>query len=268
MTDLTPNERAARRAPDIARKFDALFPRQPALGVWVDIPSIMTAEIVASVGCDFLLIDLEHSPTSEETAIGQTLAAERYGARPIIRVAEATDPWIKKALDIGAVGLMAPSVPDAETAARIVAATRYGPQGRRGVSSAVRAAGFGGDPDYQSRWNDVAFLIAQIESPSAAANAASIAATPGVDALFFGPADYAAAAGYPGGAAVREALVETFAAAHAAGRLAGSTPFEGVSAQDLIELGADIVMVAGDIAALRSGVEQSLKESLAAAGRA
>ena len=137
------------------------------------------AEILAAAGFNFLLIDLEHGPAGEETALAQVLAAERWGARPIIRVAEARDPWIKKALDLGAAGLMAPAIHSRALAEQAVAAAHYGPSGRRGVATRiVRAAGYGADPDYESRWNDVAFLIAQIESPEALANVAEIASTP------------------------------------------------------------------------------------------
>lgn len=248
-----------RPGPDGLRKFDALFPHRPALGAWADIPNLTTAEILARTGFDFLLIDLEHGPAAEETALAQIVASERWSVTPIVRVAEPRDPWIKKALDIGAKGIMAPAVHNRELAETAAAAARFGPVGRRGnATRIVRASGYGVDEDYESRWNDDAFLMVQVESLEAMENLEAIASTPGVDALFFGPADYAASAGYPGEAAVREAYDQVVAAAHEAGLFVGTVPFADLDPKGLIGVGSDIVTVASDISLLRKSAQAAL----------
>lgn len=243
----------------IEAKMTRLFNRRPALGCWVDMAALAPAEILAGVGLDFLLIDLEHGPASLETAHAQILAAERWGAAAVARVPKGARPWIGGALDLGARGIMAPMVETPAEAAEAVRALRYGPEGRRGAATRiVRAARYGADDAYEASWNAEAFLIAQIESPAALEQAEAIAATEGVDALFFGPADYAAAAGYPGPETVRAAWERCQAAARAAGRAAGTTPFADLSARDLVAGGADIVTVASDISLLRKGAAAAL----------
>lgn len=249
----------SRPEPRIVAKMAALFRNQPALGAWIDIPSVSTAEIMASVGFDFLIIDLEHGPASLETAQAQILAAERWGAAALVRTPKGARPWVGRALDLGAQGIMAPMIETPEEAEALVAATRYGPAGRRGCAAPIiRAARFGADPDYESRWNASALVIAQIESPAALAQAEAIASVDGIDALFFGPADYAAAAGYPGGAAVVAAWRQCRDAAREAGKAVGTTPLADLSARAVVEDGADLVTAGSDIATLRSAAEAAL----------
>ena len=97
-------------------------------------------------------------------------------------------------LEDGAAGLMIPFVSDAEMAREIVAATKYPPLGNRGLDGAGLDCNFGGDSwtpnsTYIADANRETFIVAQIETPEAVANAEEIAAVPGIDALFVGPGD-------------------------------------------------------------------------------
>ena len=117
---------------------------------------------------------------------------------PIVRV-----PWndaviIKRVLDAGAETLLVPFVQDATEAAAAVAATRYPPQGMRGMAAMSRASRFGTVPDHFVHANTQIGVILQIETPTALANLEAIAAVPGVDALFLGPGDLSGTMGLPG----------------------------------------------------------------------
>lgn len=243
----------------IRAKAQSVFGALPALGVWLDIPSLMTADILARTGFDFGIVDLEHSPSSYETALAQILAFDAQRRPVLLRPPLAADPWIKRGLDIGAAGVIAPAVVNADMARAVVAAVRYGPAGARGVAtSAVRAAGFGADDSYEPTWNERALAIMQIESPAALAEAPAIAAVDGVDGLFFGPADFTAAAGYPGAAAIGEAFQRMADAARAQGKLVGSVPFPGYDVAALKAAGVDIIPVTGDIPLLGAGAKAAL----------
>lgn len=244
-----------------ARRFEATFGRRPAVGCWIGLPSPFSAEIMGLAGFDFALIDLEHGPGGFETAGAQMMALAAAGrTAPIVRVADASPARIKRALDLGAQAVMLPQIETPEQAAAAARAARYGPDGARGVATRiVRAARYGADEDYEARWNETGVVIAQIESPDALAGAGEIAAVEGVDALFFGPADYAAAAGYPGAAEVERAFAALTEAARGAGKAIGTVTFAGAAAADLVARGVDLVSVASDVSLLRRGAEQALK---------
>ena len=226
------------------------------------LPSLVTAEIIGRAGFDFAVIDLEHGAGSLETALGQLVALEAAGVAGLARAPQADGPWIKRALDLGAAGVIVPRIESAAEAEAAVRELRYGPQGRRGAATRVaRAARYGADPDYLARWNGAAVLLVEIESPAALAQADAIAAVDGVDALFFGPADFAAASGFPGAAEVARGFERMAAAARAAGKLVGAPPFGERKPAALIAEGADIVVLAHDVTLLREAAEAALAAS-------
>ncbi len=167
----------------------------PAVGHWISFPSPGVAELLASFGMDWLVIDAEHGPASWETAEDIIRAMKGTEVVPIIRV-EANDPaLVKRALDRGAYGVIIPFINTAEEAQAAVAACKYPPEGIRGVAGG-RANRFGADlGEYFSRWNSQVVVICQIETTEALSNVDEIAATPGVDVLFVGPNDLSAALG-------------------------------------------------------------------------
>ncbi len=240
----------------IRSKARSIFGALPALGVWLDIPSVVTADIIARTGFDFGIVDLEHGPSSYETAMAQILAFDAQKRPILLRPPLAADPWIKRGLGLGAAGVIAPAVENAEMARSVVRAVRYGPSGGRGVATRlVRAADYGADDSYEPSWNDRALTIVQIESPAALAEAPAIAAVDGVDGLFFGPADFSAAAGYPGAAALGDAFLQMAEAAKARGKLVCSVTFPGYDSATLQAAGADIIPVGSDVALLRQSAE-------------
>jgi 4-hydroxy-2-oxoheptanedioate aldolase len=195
------------------------------LGLWQALANNYTADICARAGFDWLLFDGEHSPNTAQTLLGQLQAVAPFPAEPIARVPSGDPVLIKQYLDIGFTTLLVPMVDTAEQAASIVSASRYPPHGIRGVASATaRVTGFGTDAAYLKEAAERITLIVQIESRAALENIDAIAATPGVDALFIGPADLSASLGHLGNPThpeVQEAIAHAKARIDAAGKPAG-----------------------------------------------
>lgn len=194
------------------------------VGTWVSIPDIAVVEILAQAGFDYLLIDGEHAPISPSQLFPLAVAAERRGCPVVYRVQTNSADLIKAALDIGIAGLMVPMVESPEEAAAVVSAAKYPPAGRRGMGP-WRASNFFQDfQGYVASANEQTAVIVQIESAAAVERAAQIAAVPGIDALFVGPADLSGSLGVPVGKLdppLLEALKRIVAAGQATGRCVG-----------------------------------------------
>ncbi len=171
--------------------------RRP-IGFWLSLGSPAVAELVAGAGYDWVLVDTEHAPNEVPDVIDQLRALEGGTASPVVRPAWNDPVLIKRLLDAGAQSLLVPFVRNAEEAASAVAATRYPPQGIRGVATITRASGYGRVSDYVRRAEDELCVVVQLETRGALAELEAIAAVPGVDALFVGPSDLAADLGHPG----------------------------------------------------------------------
>ena len=171
--------------------------QQLLIGTMLTLPSPETAEIVSKCGFDWLFLDGEHGPAS---VLDWQRVMQAVGGRAacILRVPSCSEEHIKKALDIGADGIIVPMVNTVTQARDAVAWTRYSPKGRRGVGLA-RAHGYGLEfPEYMQRANDEIALILQAEHIDAANNIESIASVDGVDAIFIGPYDLSASLGRMG----------------------------------------------------------------------
>ena len=165
------------------------------LGTSLSTPDARVAVTTCQAGIDFLWIDTEHAPFATESIELLPVLARQDGVAPVIRVAWNDPALIKKAYDVGAVGVMVPQVDTAEAAARAVDYAYYPPKGRRGVApSWPFLAGIDRDPVIQ-RANEETVLILQIESRQAYDNLDEIARVPGIDVLFVGPMDLSASLG-------------------------------------------------------------------------
>jgi 2-keto-3-deoxy-L-rhamnonate aldolase RhmA len=159
-------------------------------GAWLNLASPLTAEMAGLVGYDWLVIDQEHAPGDNWTILHQFQAASRFPVAPIIRV-----PWVdrilfKKALDLGAAGIMTPYVQTAGEAKEVVKFGRYPPMGERGIASSPRCSDYSTNfENYFENANKNIAMIVQIESGKSVDNADAIAAVDGIDVLFVGPLD-------------------------------------------------------------------------------
>ena len=162
---------------------------------WLSIANSFTAELMARQGFDALCIDLQHGTMGMTDLLPMLQAISQTETLPIVRV-----PWndaapIMKALDLGAMGIIVPMINTAEDAAKAVAACRYMPTGMRSAGP-VRALQQHGS-DYFTKADGEIIVFAMIETKDGLANLDAIAATPGLDALYIGPADLSYALGLP-----------------------------------------------------------------------
>lgn len=170
------------------------------IGTWLQTASPVVAELLAALGFDFVAVDAEHSAVDvpQAQALCQAIRAGNPACAPLVRLPGSDYAMVKRYMDAGAAGVIAPLVNSASQAADVVAAVKYPPEGRRGVGFA-RSNQFGMRLDDAVTDDNAATVVcAQIESAAGAAAADAIAATPGVDALFVGPYDLSASLGVMG----------------------------------------------------------------------
>lgn len=230
-------------------------------GIWLGMADAYAAEISATAGFDWLLIDGEHAPNDLRSTLAQLRVVEASASLPVVRLPDGDAVKIKQMLDVGAQSLLIPMVESAEQAQMIVRATRYPPQGFRGVGAALaRASRFSAIPDYVETANDQICLILQVESRAGLAELPGILALDGVDGVFIGPADLAADMGFPGQtghpdvrAAVYGALRQIRAAGKAAGVLATTPEFIAGckdAGANFVGVGIDVTLFAGALRGL------------------
>jgi 2-keto-3-deoxy-L-rhamnonate aldolase RhmA len=235
---------------------------QSPIGTWVMSASPLVAEAVGHAGFDWGVIDMEHTPLDMMDVVHMLQAVGNTRMVPIVRV-----PWndtvtVKRVLDAGATTVLFPFVQNAEEAARAVAATRYPPQGQRGMAGMSRASKFGTMPDYLKRANPIMGVIVQLETPQAVAQLEAIAAVDGVDALFLGPADLSASMGYPGQPthpAVMELMADGARRARAAGKPVGTVGGSTDVVTQYRAMGFNFVGIASDLGLLMRGAAAALQ---------
>lgn len=227
----------------------ALKARRVQIGFWLGLASPYSAEICAGAGFDWLVIDCEHGPQDLSGVLAQLQAIAGYpGCHPVVRVPSSEPVAIKQYLDVGAQTLLVPMVETAEEAAAIVDACRYPPQGSRGIGGA-RAARWGRYPRYLHEANEQVCILVQVENAVGLDNLDAIAAVDGVDGVFIGPADLAAALGFPGQPGhptVQAATLDAFRRIGEAGKAPGILTRDEDLARKQIESGAMFVAVGVD----------------------
>ena len=166
------------------------------VGTLVTLPSPEVCELLANVGYDWLFIDAEHGAFNPQQA--QTMLQAAGSVPCLIRVPDDETIWIKKALDIGAAGVIVPQVHDANQAKKIITDCKYAPDGNRGIGIG-RAHKYGIDFErYLKNANRETAVVLQAESSEAVDNITDIVALDGVDAILVGPYDLSASLGRPG----------------------------------------------------------------------
>jgi 4-hydroxy-2-oxoheptanedioate aldolase len=242
----------------------ALLEGRRQLGLWCTLTSPFATEVVAGSGYDWLLLDTEHSPGDPLTVLPQLQVIAGYpSVAPVVRPA-ANDPvLIKRFLDAGAQTLLIPYVQSAAEAEAAVRATRYPPHGIRGVSALTRATRFGRVPGYFDKADGELCVILQIETQEALDKLEDIAAVPGVDALFVGPADLAASLGYgtnQGHSDMRATVIQTIERIKATGKPAGLLTGDAVLQDMAVTAGIDFLAIGVDAGVLARSSEKALQD--------
>jgi 4-hydroxy-2-oxoheptanedioate aldolase len=237
----------------------ALARNHPQIGLWQALASPYTAEICAGAGFDWLLIDGEHAPNDIPLILAQLQAVAAYDVEAVVRPPTGDPALIKQLLDIGARSLLVPMVESRTQAAHLVSATRYPPHGIRGVGSAIgRASRWNRTSHYLQSSEQEICLLLQVESVAGLAAARDIAGVSGVDGVFIGPSDLAAALGHignPGHEDVQKAIEKGIDEIRTAGKAAGILIADEKLARHYLALGASFVAVGTDVTILARGAE-------------
>ena len=170
-----------------------------SIGTWLSLPNESVAEIFAKAGYEWVVIDLEHSAININQAEQLIRVIDLAGSKPFVRLSGHSASQIKRVLDAGAKGILAPMVESQAQIEGIVAACHYPPRGNRGMGLA-RAQGYGeanAKSEYITTTSKHIEIYAQIESVAGIANLDSIFSQE-IDGYFIGPYDLSASLGNPG----------------------------------------------------------------------
>jgi 4-hydroxy-2-oxoheptanedioate aldolase len=253
----------------------ALAAGQSQIGLWLGLADPYSAELLAGIGYDWLLIDGEHAPNDVRSTLAQLQAIDSArhalpGLSPqaVARVPVGDATLIKQYLDIGVQTILVPMVDTAEQAAQLVQAMRYpqadGQGGCRGMGSALaRASRWQLHPQYIHEANAQVCLLVQAETVLAMRNLDAIAATPGVHGVFIGPADLSASMGHPGNPGhpdVQAAIFQGIARIRAAGKAPGILATTDAQARQWLQAGAIFVAVGVDTMLLSAAASELLEK--------
>lgn len=239
---------------------------------WLSIGNAFTAEIMAAAGFDSLTIDVQHGFLDYSEACVMLQALRASGVTPLARA-----PWrepgiVMKLLDAGAYGIICPMVNTPEEAADLVAMVRYPPRGYR--SFGPTRANFAAGQNYAAEANDEVIVFAMIETAEAFRNADAICATPGLDAVYIGPADLTLGVTegrLPAGqdreeAEMIEAIKTVLGAAQNAGIRAALHCGSRTYAAKAVNWGFDMATIAADVSLLSESARNAVAEMKALTG--
>jgi 2-keto-3-deoxy-L-rhamnonate aldolase RhmA len=227
---------------------------KPIIGATVFSPDPNMYCAMANSGFDYTWIEMQHSPLTYEDVARMIYSCRGSSAMPFIRVPDATESDIQKATDIGALGIIVPTVDTVEKAQAAVKWAKYPPAGRRSMGSGQYGALYG--DDYRQTANDNMVVVIMIETPIGVENAAKIADVPGIDVIFAASTDLGNFSGHKQGDPQYEALVTRIhdvtlkAGIRLGGPLAwkdradrpGFTFFQGPGETALIKSGAQVTL--------------------------
>ncbi|MEG0340554.1 MAG: 4-hydroxy-2-oxoheptanedioate aldolase [Acinetobacter sp.] len=247
---------------DTTNYFKAKLKKTQQIGMWVGLADGYCAEIAANAGFDWLLIDGEHAPNDLQTILHQLQSIAAYPSQAVVRPVTGDVGLIKQLLDIGAQTLLIPMIETAEQAELMVKATRYPPEGIRGVGSALaRASRWNSLSNYLNEADEQICVLVQIESKKGLENIDAILAVEGIDGVFIGPADLSAALGHrgnPGHPEVQEIIVSSIKKIRQAGKAAGILSADEKLAKHYLSLGTEFVAVGVDSSLLMKSMSQLL----------
>ena len=240
---------------------------EAALGAWLSLPSVPSARIMARLGFDWLVVDMEH--TAQNAALMADMVATIADAgtcAPMVRVPGNSVEWFKWALDAGAWGIIVPMVSTREEALRAVEFAKYPPRGNRSIGGAFGPYGFGITdwPDYARMANDEIIMAVQIESAQALENLDGILSVPGIDVAFVGPNDLHAQLGLtPSTEGAEPEFVDALERVKEAARkhdvALGIFSGNGAAAAERVRQGFQMISVTTDIFSMISAARENLR---------
>jgi 4-hydroxy-2-oxoheptanedioate aldolase len=230
---------------------------------WCGIPSGFSAELMAHMGWDSLVIDMQHGVVDYKDMLSMLQGISTTEVTPMVRVPWNDPAHIMKALDAGAYGIICPMINSREECEKFVGACRYAPAGYRS-SGPIRASLYGG-ADYQEKANETVLAFAMIETVEAIQKLDEILATPGLDAVYVGPSDLSITMGLPPGLdkdheAMLANLQKILDGCRRHGIKAGIHTGSPAYAKRMFEMGYNFATIMGDAALMRAAGQQVLQQ--------
>ncbi len=225
-------------------------------GLWSLLPGVVTAEVLARTGADYVVVDLQHGAVTEADLPGIAAAIRSAGSVPLVRTRSALFADVGRPLDLGACGVIVPNVRDADHAREVVAATLYAPAGGRSIG---RLSG----------GTDQPIVIVMVETATALDDLDAILAVEGLDGVYVGPGDLALSlelTGADNADELRGVLFSIIARATEAGVPVGVHAYNGEDACRYADEGATIVTVAVDTVSLGEVMARHLSVARAGGG--
>ena len=236
---------------------------EPIYGLWVTLESASITEMAVALGLDWVVIDAEHGHLDWKDINSHIRAALRSDTVVLVRIAERSTILSKRALDIGADGIMIPWMEKVEEVEEAVRDCRYPPEGRRGIGG-ERATAWGqclSEPAAEA--NENVLIVPLIESIAAIPNVAIMCEVDGIDLFFFGPADFSSTAGFRGqweGPGVAEQILKLKDTINAAGKHCGVVSTSTQNLTDRLDQGFRMLALGTDSGLLLRSLHQSLQE--------
>jgi 2-keto-3-deoxy-L-rhamnonate aldolase RhmA len=234
---------------------------KPVIGSTITVASAETAAQVASLGFDFLWIEMEHSPITLETLRNIILATRGLKAVPITRV-PVNELWTaKRVLDAGSLGVIFPFCSTPELARQAVAACKYPPHGRRGSGPGLAAFRWPAPEGYHTFADNNVMVVIIVEEERAVEHIDEIAATPGVDVIFVGTSDLSFSMGYRGQQdhpRVQNALMKVVAAGKANDKILGLPVKDSDQIKKYVDQGFLWFQTATELGLMARGAHQLL----------
>jgi 2-keto-3-deoxy-L-rhamnonate aldolase RhmA len=231
-------------------------------GLWVTLESPTVTEIAAALGFDWVVIDAEHGHLDYKEIMEHIRVARHTDTTPLVRIQEVQQGLIKRVLDVGAAGILVPQVTGPEEVERAVRFAKYPPRGVRGVGG-ERATQWGMRlRECTARADAETLVIPLMETVQAGERIDAILDVPGVDAVYFGPADYSSSAGHLGeweGPGVAERLLAIKDRIVARGVACGVMATSIDNARRRREQGFRMIGIATDTGLLIRGASEALQ---------
>ena len=236
---------------------------EPIYGLWVTLESASITEMAVALGLDWVIIDAEHGHLDWKDINSHIRAALRSDTVVLVRIAERSTILSKRALDIGADGIMIPWMEKVEEVKEAVRDCRYPPEGRRGIGG-ERATAWGQClSEHAAEANENVLIVPLIESIAAIPNVATMCEVDGIDLFFFGPADFSSTAGFRGqweGPGVAEQILSLKDTINAAGKHCGVVSTSNQNLTDRLDQGFRMLALGTDSGLLLRSLHQSLQE--------
>jgi 2-keto-3-deoxy-L-rhamnonate aldolase RhmA len=246
----------------VINKLKALIQReQPAIGSWIGFADPYSVELMADLGFDWLLVDMEHIPLDRNSLRTILMSMKSGSAAPVVRLPSNSRDHFQTALDLGALGIVVPMIDSREDALQAVNFCRYPPIGTRGFSPTRASRYFQDLESYANQANDEIALIVQVETPRAIANLEEIVTTEGIDGIFIGPGDLASfmnlatQTGHPEIESIVDGIIETV---RAHGTPFGLPTWSPAECLNYVRRGACLLTIGSDLGFMSSAARTSL----------